>query len=280
MSRIDSPCVDVCRIEPETGLCAGCARTLEEIAHWSAMTGEERAAIMKALPARRAAAAQAQATPEQRLVYLLPDSADPGADGNPMLKWPKGIDPFAASARLEANAAQASVQIVPKAFNAAECERIIALGEAGETVAGRTEKAEGHRSSLLTWISPGQKANWLYHRVALLFLHANRAYRLALSGLAEPLQFARYGEAGYFDWHSDMGVHDTSGRKLSLTVQLVPPERYDGGDLEFLALPGRAAPRDPGTAVLFPAYLPHRVTPVRRGQRLSLVAWAYGPALR
>ena len=52
---IASPCTGICTVE-ENGLCAGCARTLDEIAGWSAMTPGERRAIMAALPARRSRA--------------------------------------------------------------------------------------------------------------------------------------------------------------------------------------------------------------------------------
>lgn len=50
---IASPCVKLCVIDPGTGLCRGCRRTLDEIARWSALTDEDRAAVMAALPARR-----------------------------------------------------------------------------------------------------------------------------------------------------------------------------------------------------------------------------------
>lgn len=49
---IESPCVKVCVVHPETGLCLGCHRTVEEIAAWSGMTPDARAAVMAALPAR------------------------------------------------------------------------------------------------------------------------------------------------------------------------------------------------------------------------------------
>lgn len=32
---VPSPCIGVCRMDPHTGLCEGCLRTIEEIAHWS-----------------------------------------------------------------------------------------------------------------------------------------------------------------------------------------------------------------------------------------------------
>lgn len=50
-----SPCVKVCMIHPATGLCLGCARTMEEIAAWSRMTPEARRAVLAALPERKVA---------------------------------------------------------------------------------------------------------------------------------------------------------------------------------------------------------------------------------
>jgi uncharacterized protein len=49
---LETPCVNVCLLDSETGLCVGCGRTLQEITNWSAMTPAERRAIMAALPAR------------------------------------------------------------------------------------------------------------------------------------------------------------------------------------------------------------------------------------
>jgi predicted Fe-S protein YdhL (DUF1289 family) len=50
---VASPCNNVCRMNPETGLCEGCSRTLDEIAAWSAMSAAEKRAVLAQLPARR-----------------------------------------------------------------------------------------------------------------------------------------------------------------------------------------------------------------------------------
>ena len=50
---VQSPCVDICRMDPAMDVCAGCLRTLDEIAHWSDMTDEERTAVLAAVGARR-----------------------------------------------------------------------------------------------------------------------------------------------------------------------------------------------------------------------------------
>ncbi len=56
--EIESPCVQICVIHPETRLCAGCLRSIEEITAWSRMTPEARREIMAELPARQGQHAQ------------------------------------------------------------------------------------------------------------------------------------------------------------------------------------------------------------------------------
>ncbi|MBQ0708199.1 MULTISPECIES: DUF1289 domain-containing protein [unclassified Ochrobactrum] len=51
-TTIESPCILVCTIDTETGFCLGCARTLDEIARWSAMSAEERMAVLSLLADR------------------------------------------------------------------------------------------------------------------------------------------------------------------------------------------------------------------------------------
>lgn len=48
-----SPCIRLCQIDQSSGLCAGCLRSLDEIARWGGMAETERLAIMASLPARR-----------------------------------------------------------------------------------------------------------------------------------------------------------------------------------------------------------------------------------
>ena len=56
---VPSPCISVCEIMPGSGLCAGCFRTLDEIAAWSVLDADGKRAVLAALPARRAAHAAA-----------------------------------------------------------------------------------------------------------------------------------------------------------------------------------------------------------------------------
>ena len=48
----DSPCIDICQMDPESGLCVGCGRTIEEIANWSSYTNEKKKNILKQLKSR------------------------------------------------------------------------------------------------------------------------------------------------------------------------------------------------------------------------------------
>lgn len=54
MAGIESPCVKICIMEPVSGLCHGCARTLDEIAGWAGFAPEHRRKVMAELDARRA----------------------------------------------------------------------------------------------------------------------------------------------------------------------------------------------------------------------------------
>jgi predicted Fe-S protein YdhL (DUF1289 family) len=53
---VASPCVSVCRMDAASGLCEGCFRTIDEIAHWGLFDDGEKQAVLDQLPARRTAA--------------------------------------------------------------------------------------------------------------------------------------------------------------------------------------------------------------------------------
>jgi hypothetical protein len=51
---IASPCISVCRLDPATGWCVGCLRTIDEIAAWGTLGDARRAQVMAELELRRA----------------------------------------------------------------------------------------------------------------------------------------------------------------------------------------------------------------------------------
>ncbi len=57
-SPVSTPCIKVCAVSGQTGLCIGCGRTLAEIAGWAAMDEARRREIMAELPARLTAPAR------------------------------------------------------------------------------------------------------------------------------------------------------------------------------------------------------------------------------
>ncbi len=53
-AEVESPCIKICVVHPETRLCTGCNRSIDEIARWSSMPAQERASILADLPSRKA----------------------------------------------------------------------------------------------------------------------------------------------------------------------------------------------------------------------------------
>lgn len=105
------------------------------------------------------------------------------------------------------------------------------------------------------------------------------------------MQFTTYraDEEGFFDWHMDTFYSEHARtrtyclhRKLSMILQLSAPDSYEGGDVEIKATPAPdpAELRKQGAMIVFPSFTQHRVTPVTRGVRHSLVAWMEGPYWR
>ena len=111
--------------------------------------------------------------------------------------------------------------------------------------------------------------------------------RDSLRSALESIQYTEYyaSENGHYDWHQDIGKGELpSKRKVSITIQLSESEDYDGGELLICVGSNgsgqldnnRVCPRGKGVGVLFPSYMMHRVTPVTRGTRKSLVLWVGG----
>jgi PKHD-type hydroxylase len=146
---------------------------------------------------------------------------------------------------------------------------------------GETGNVAPIRKSLVVWLDSD---NFAYPRLADFVGDINaQHYRFDLVGLGEQIQLARYtaNMDGHYDWHQDFGASLIS-RKLSITVQLTEPGLYDGGDLEIFKAAKNVLRMDRkrGAVAVFPSYQLHRVVPVTRGVRHSLVAWVSGPAFR
>ena len=145
------------------------------------------------------------------------------------------------------------------------------------------------RRSKVRWITRDNKdLGWLYHELTNLFHIANHnAFGSELWHLNE-IQFTEYNseDQGYYNWHNDVNWDDGRQvhRKLSLVCQLSSPEEYEGGEFEMqplhLSSPKQEHLRTQGTVLVFPSFVVHKVNPVTKGTRHSLVAWMEGPKWR
>jgi len=111
---------------------------------------------------------------------------------------------------------------------------------------------------------------------------ANQTYHYDLdNAVIEALQVAAYSATnkGTYGWHMDMGP-GTMNRKIGISVSLNPPSDYQGGDFQVNCAKTETLEQIQGQAIVFPSYLMHRVTPVTRGTRYSLVAWVLGRPFR
>ncbi|WP_281301243.1 MULTISPECIES: 2OG-Fe(II) oxygenase [unclassified Iodidimonas] len=176
----------------------------------------------------------------------------------------------------------------PDAFSKAECAILCGLMEDATPKAGRLtggQTVESIRACEILWLDDQPETSWIFERLARIMSDINNsAFGFQVEGFNEGAQLIRYDghERGTYDWHADRGrAPGTRTRKLSISVQITPPDDYEGGCLE---LNGEGsvitAPRTEGTAIVFPSFVLHRISPVTKGRRTALVAWLHGPAFR
>ena len=175
-----------------------------------------------------------------------------------------------------------AILAIERVFSPSECDTLIRTVGAGVGQPGLVGayQVSDLRHSTIRIVENNPANQWVLIRLRDLIGRVNQRYRFDLRGFIDPVQLAQYGVSDYFDWHIDLGLGRSSMRKLSITVQLADPANYEGGELQFHGLANVQQPKSQGTAIVFPSFLPHRVTPVTRGTRYSLVAWASGPAFR
>ncbi len=152
------------------------------------------------------------------------------------------------------------------------------------------------RNSNIVWLND----TWIYKEIHPYIHEANR-----LAGwnydwdFSESCQFTKYKLNQYYDWHCDSWdkVYDAPNdvnshgkiRKLSMTCQLTDGSEYTGGELQFDCRNYDPHMRDEdkhvltvkeilpkGSIVVFPSFVWHRVQPVTKGTRYSLVVWNLG----
>ncbi len=194
--------------------------------------------------------------------------------------------------RVERSGVRAQVQAVsrtylavPEAFTAAECDRIVALGETAEGDPGPVYGVGGYevdrdrRDVRTAMLARDDASEWLFARLDGLFAAAAEAFGVPVGPVTEPVQILRYDAGSHFaTWHSDAGLDAQDRRRISMSLELSERSDYDGGELEIVPdLVGRPRTLPRGSAQIFPSRALHRVTPVIRGRRWALVAWTGAP---
>lgn len=126
------------------------------------------------------------------------------------------------------------------------------------------------RKSRIRYIPYDDRSYWIYDKLKLLIFEANKTWNFDLYSIIDSLQYSEYLKDGHYDLHMD--IASTSHRKISVIVQLSNPSEYDGGDLEIWS-DGKfeVLSKEKGCVFIFPSFLLHRVAPVTRGLRKSLV---------
>jgi PKHD-type hydroxylase len=134
------------------------------------------------------------------------------------------------------------------------------------------------RTTTISWI-PFKEMQPMYDQINEFIQKANRNhFGFEDIQITEQAQFTEYPEGGFYDWHMDTDVnmqHEPPVRKISMTLLLSPENQFEGGDLELMA-PGKRVKLKQGHAIIFASFLNHRVAPVTRGVRQSLVMWFGG----
>ncbi len=169
-------------------------------------------------------------------------------------------------------------------FTPQECAKIIADHSPEQweesAVAQGDKKTTDHdfRHSENHWIEKDESSVWLFDKMLALVMGANQFKWQFEIDFFESIQLAKYEEGMHYDWHYDLGPNVAGNRKLSLTVQLSAPDEYEGGELLLEMGNGEhfEAPRGLGSVTVFPSFLKHKVAPVTKGTRYSLVVWCSG----
>lgn len=171
-------------------------------------------------------------------------------------------------------------------FTAREIKDIISIGDdyaPDDATIGTGVKNSEIRTSKVSWINNNSRTGWLYDRMAWIGRNLNgQFFDLDLYGFVEDFQYTEYTVGHHYTWHMDKGPESKSSpRKLSLVLLLSDPSEYEGGDLEiFTGVNPVSLDKKKGIVHAFPSFVMHRVTPITRGIRRSLVVWIAGPKFR
>lgn len=168
----------------------------------------------------------------------------------------------------------------PEWLNSGEAK----IGGVVENVAGVSNP--DIRKTDVSWLGLTPETVWLWEKLTSVIANANQQYfKFNLTGCYEPIQFGVYKaeDNGHYDWHTDASNTDNNApRKLSMSLLLSDSSEFEGGELQIKTSNDKIQTLDmiKGRAWFFPSYMLHRVTPVTKGVRRSLVLWVGGPEFK
>ena len=179
------------------------------------------------------------------------------------------------------------VETTQPIFTPEQCQMIIQAGRSeprNDAGVGNEQGTKGGhvdtniRTSHISWI-PFSKTPEMYKDIERIMKTTNGNH-FGFDGMTitEQAQYTEYQEGGFYDWHVDNDVnfvHEPPVRKISMTLLLSPESEFEGGDLELMS-EGKIAKIKQGHAIFFASFIRHRVKPVIRGRRQSLVMWFGG----
>ena len=183
------------------------------------------------------------------------------------------------------------VETIQPIFTPEQCQMIIEAGRSeprNDASVGSDKGIKGGvidtktRTSHISWI-PFKKMHEMYKQIEKTMKQTNgNHFGFDDMQITEMAQYTEYPEGGFYDWHVDNDVNmqnEPPVRKISMTCLLSPENEFEGGDLELIK-EGKVAKLKQGHAIFFASFIRHRVAPVTRGNRKSLVMWFGGTPFR
>ena len=142
------------------------------------------------------------------------------------------------------------------------------------------------RRTEVGWWTPCNQTTSIWNKLVDVVAEVNRQFfHFDLSGVFEPAQLGWYDakHESHYGWHiDDIANGCPTPRKLSMVLMLSDQSEFEGGLLQIKSNDDNPISLEQvkGRAWFFPSYMLHRVTPVTKGARRSLVLWVGGPAFR
>jgi len=174
-------------------------------------------------------------------------------------------------------------------FTPEQCQLIINAGRSEPAQTGQVGggSPEGKvdtktRISHISWI-PFNKLPEMYETLNNIIQKTNNNH-FGFEGIqiTEQAQYTEYPEGGFYNWHMDsdiVGMNEPPVRKISMTCLLSHESEFEGGGLELMD-EGKIARPKQGQAIFFASFIRHRVIPITKGVRKSLVMWFGGPSFK